>query len=374
MVLPLVAMADNSGKCGENLKWMYVESTHTLTISGTGRMDDYNYSYHRGPWSDYQNDIQKVVIESGVTSIGAYAFDFYSALTTVTIPSSVTSIGEAALEECRSLSSISIPNSVTSIGKGAFGGCGLTSVTIPNSVTSIGIGAFTNCHDLTAVTISSSVTTIDFIVFAYCENLSTVNILDGVKTIGQEAFEGCTNLTSITLPNSVTSIEKYAFSGCRNLASVTIGNNLTNIGYDAFRGCRSLHVMTCYTKKAPHLQFTDLASDVDFRKATLYVPMASVSKYRVTWPWSQFGTIVGLDEATQIAGTQKPALHVLSNGGWLTVSGAEDGEQVNLYDAKGILVGSATIKDGQATIKSSLRPGSVAILRMGAKPVKVIVR
>ena len=51
---------------------------------------------------------------------------------------------------------ITIPNSVTSIGDYAFEGCsGLTSVTIPNSVTSIGEDAFSYCTSLTSVTIEA---------------------------------------------------------------------------------------------------------------------------------------------------------------------------------------------------------------------------
>ena len=58
-----------------------------------------------------------------------------------TIPNSVTSIGDWAFDDCSSLTSITIPNSVTSIGNYAFLGCkSLTSITIPNCVTSIGGG------------------------------------------------------------------------------------------------------------------------------------------------------------------------------------------------------------------------------------------
>ncbi len=62
------------------------------------------------------------------------------------IPNSVTSIGNYAFDSCSGLTSVTIPNSVTSIGGGAFSCCsGLTSVTIPNSVTSIGESAFNAC-------------------------------------------------------------------------------------------------------------------------------------------------------------------------------------------------------------------------------------
>ncbi|MCR4663795.1 MAG: leucine-rich repeat domain-containing protein, partial [Paludibacteraceae bacterium] len=73
----------------------------------------------------------------------------------ITIPNSVTSIGKYAFDYCTGLTSVTIPNSVTSIGDWAFSSCSsLTSVTIPNSVTSIGNYAFSWCSKLTAVHIS----------------------------------------------------------------------------------------------------------------------------------------------------------------------------------------------------------------------------
>ena len=114
MLLPMVASADDSGTCGANLTWTFVESTGTLTISGSGKMINYSLS-SQIPWAKYKKIIKKVIIQDSVTSIGGYAFYDCSNLTSITIPNNVTSIGNYAFEGCSSLTSIIIPNSVTTI-------------------------------------------------------------------------------------------------------------------------------------------------------------------------------------------------------------------------------------------------------------------
>ena len=147
----------------EGVTYSYDKGTHTLTISGQGPMKT---GWEKVPWDSFKKDIQKVIIESGVTSIGNYAFSSCSSITSFTIGNSVTSIGEWAFSGCIELTSITIPNSVTSIGPWAFMGCiELTSITIPNSVTSIGKRAFEDCYSLASITIPKSVTSIGNYVF-----------------------------------------------------------------------------------------------------------------------------------------------------------------------------------------------------------------
>ena len=45
-VVPMAAYAaEPGGTCGDKLTWEYNSSTKTLTISGTGDMNDYSNSY-----------------------------------------------------------------------------------------------------------------------------------------------------------------------------------------------------------------------------------------------------------------------------------------------------------------------------------------
>ena len=120
--LPMMASADESGKCGSNVTYNYVESTHTLTISGTGGMANYPGERY-SPWYSYSSEIFKAIIEDGVTSIGYYAFSNCPNLSSITLPNSVTRIGDAAFYECSGLISVTIPHSVTSIGASAFSSC-----------------------------------------------------------------------------------------------------------------------------------------------------------------------------------------------------------------------------------------------------------
>ncbi|MCC8069311.1 MAG: leucine-rich repeat domain-containing protein, partial [Ruminococcus sp.] len=85
-VSSLVVSAEDeySGSCGENCTYSFDTTTGTLTISGTGDMEDYSYNSVL-PWYSFSEYIKTVIIEDGVTSIGSYAFYKCTSLTEVTI-------------------------------------------------------------------------------------------------------------------------------------------------------------------------------------------------------------------------------------------------------------------------------------------------
>ncbi|MBQ9530599.1 MAG: leucine-rich repeat domain-containing protein [Eubacterium sp.] len=224
-----------TGKCGENVTYSFDSTTGTLTISGTGNMSGYSFS---GSPFFYNKSIIKIIINSGVTSIGNYAFGYCLALTSITIPDSVTSIGEYAFEYCRCLTSVTIPNGVTSIGSGAFYNCTvLTSITLGNGLTSIGSGAFYNCTGLTSIIVDSK--------NPYYNSKNNCNAV--IKTSTEELIVGC---KTTVIPDSVTSIGKCAFRYCTGLTSITIPSSVTNIGGGAFESCTAL--VDVYYKSCEH--------------------------------------------------------------------------------------------------------------------------
>ena len=280
MLLPVIANAADSGSCGangSNVTWTL--DNGTLIISGSGKMAD--YPVNTSPFYYKGNSIDKIIINQGVTSIGAYTFSHCKA-TSVIIPSSVASIGENAFYNCVYLLDITVGSGVKNIDQNAFCDCTrLTNITIPDSVETIGENVFKNCKNLTNITIGSGIKEIGAYAFAFCNGLKNMYIMDlaawcnisfannsstpmlyaenlyvndklitqliipdGVTSIGKYAFEGCSGLTSITIPDSVTSIDKRAFYNCSGLTDVAIGNGVKSIGDSTFYGCSSLTSIT----------------------------------------------------------------------------------------------------------------------------------
>ncbi len=350
--------------------------------------------------------LTSVTIGNSVTNIGESAFHGCSSLASVSIPNSVTYIGRSAFQGCSGLTSITIPNSVTTIGSGAFSGCSITSITIPSSVTSIEGQAFSGCSGLTSIKVESgnkkydsrdncnaiihttsnmlisgckntiipnSVTSIGSSAFQGCSDLTSVTIPNGVTTINGSAFRYCSGLTSVIIPNSVKTIVNSAFQNCSELTSVTIGSAVKKINGKAFANCPNLETVKCLAEDVPST-FSDIFADSNPQNATLYVPAGSIDAYKATAPWNEFGTILTLDEETGIELPYSDYLTIQSDGGMLTIQGADDGTKVGVYNINGTLAGEGICRNGCATVNTNLQPGSVAIIKIGDRSVKYVVK
>lgn len=226
------------GTCGTNLKWQ-LNKEGVLTISGTGTMKNYTYKSEM-PWYKYINDIQSVVIEDGVTSIGDYAFYGMSKLTDISIPEGVKTIGEYAFKNCAALDGVNLPSTLTKLGQSAFYGCtSLSSIAIPEGLYTVWGYTFKNCTSLAEVTLPSTLIKIDEAAFYGCKTLKTLDIPDSVSIIGIYCFKNCSSLSEVSLPEKLTQIREAAFYGTA-IKTLSVPEGVTTVGPYAFKNCTAL--------------------------------------------------------------------------------------------------------------------------------------
>lgn len=148
---------DTTGTCGKAL--IFTIKDGVMRIQGTGDMYDYNGNHIRRPWDSHA--FTKIVVESGVTSIGDYAFsyggDYGSPVIDVQLPDTLNRIGKYAFDNCNNLVELKFPSSLTTIDQGAFEGCSnLTNIILPAGLTTIGDDAFWGCSSLSELKIPDS--------------------------------------------------------------------------------------------------------------------------------------------------------------------------------------------------------------------------
>lgn len=264
-LLPVGVLAANptSGSCGANARWEYDAATKTLSISGSGDMTDYETDPVMGientpPWDAYREEIEHVIINEGITSIGAEAFGceksdkIYSNLSSASIAPTVKKIGDAAFEGAEKLKSIEL-QSVTSIGRRALAYTGLESIYIPASVEAITedgtdfewASCFRGCINLQSITVASGnpkYRSVDGVLFAENALLcypagkadASYVVPSGTTRIAGEAFRDNSNITAVSVPASVQKIGNYAFLFCDNLVNVDLAEGIREVASTAF--------------------------------------------------------------------------------------------------------------------------------------------
>lgn len=236
VVEPGAKLTGGAAGDGSGVTWQLTEntddpSTYTLTIRGSGAMEDYLMSGHQ-PWRSFRDQITSVVVSPGVTSIGNLAFTRSCNIIHVDIADSVVSIGEQAFSDCSRL----------------------TDITVPQSVTYIGVKAFDSCTNLSSITLSTNnITSIRPYTFSGCSELSSIVIPDGVTSIQLGAFFNCTKLTSITIPGSVTSIGSNVFDGCTSLNDIRYSGTSESV-ISALSGYAPTLVTFDYGDKVPEAE------------------------------------------------------------------------------------------------------------------------
>ena len=165
--------------------WLGDESTYlkldTLTLTGSyvlGRKATAEGGYSQVEGMPGRQSVRKVILSSGITSVGAYAFYYGVEIEEVILPDTLTEIGESAFAECQNMQSIQFSGGVQTLGKNCF----------------------KNCYKLQAIDLSQA-----------------ANVV-----IGASAFERCEQLQNIQLPDSMSSIGENCFRYCDSLALIDL--------------------------------------------------------------------------------------------------------------------------------------------------------
>ena len=374
--------------------------------------------------------ITAITIPEGVTSIGYSAFNGCSSLTAITIPESVTSIGNWAFGDCCSLTSITIPESVTSIGDDAFHGCtSIKELKIDDGSELLSLGIWSKYY-------SSSYTGMSGL-FHDCP-LDSVYLgrnLSFESEYYTSPFYDKDKLTSVTIGKSVTSLMKYTFYNCNLTSIYLMGGNPPSVGSGNFeavdymditvyvpQGTLSVYqaadvwgnfwdiqehdipvdpnveVKKCATPTISYedgkLNITSETEGVEFvteiTNSDITKHYTSTIELAVTYNVSTYAKLSGYENSdvtyatlcwiesddagsdlTQIKST--PVL-IKSNEGSISINGVKADTEITVYDISGNKV-SATVANGdEVVINTSLSKNETAIIHIGDKAIKIIMR
>ena len=292
----------------------------------------------------------------------------------------------------------------------------LRSVMITDKEEEISENEFYGCTNLQNVQIGDGVTTIGSWAFSGCSSLNHLGFGTQVKTIGKEAFSDCTAVTEIiskasTPPacgdQALDDINKWTCNlivpkGCvaayqaadqwKEFFFVAEGNDsdVTPVGNKCATPTISYSQGKLSFESATEgAEFEYSITDADIKSGTANEVMLCVT-YTISVYASKAGyenssvttaTLCWIDVepktegiTNNIANIPAKAILVQTAEGTINVQGADDGELINVYGINGIKAGSSVSQNGVATINTSLKPGTVAIIKVGQKSVKVVMK
>lgn len=333
---------------------------------------------------------KNTVIPNTVTSIGDEAFSSCDDLTSIFIPEGVKRIGYMAFIYCYDLTSINIPNSITDIGAYAFDLTGLTSVIIPDGITIVKECAFANCESLSSVSIGRGVKSIEWRAFSSLPMLKDVYCYaEEVPHTYSLAFDD-TPISSATLHVPQKSVDLYKtaspWSSFREI--VPIEPDVTRcatptIGYAGGKltfKCETEGVTFIYNIKDDDIKY-GAGSEVNLSVAyqiSVYATKGGIADSEVataTLCWvDQQPEAEGLTGEDAVLEMKAQPVLIQTQGGTISVKGIDNGMEVSAYSVDGKKEGFAISEAGQAVVNTNLTSGSIAVVKIGEKAIKVQIK
>ena len=385
----------------------------------------------------HSDNIDSIFLGNNVAELGKEAFGYIKRVRNVVIPNSVKTMGTHVFCSCENLESVQLSENLKRIEWASFGSCySLKSIIIPDGVEYLGESAFGYCTSLTEVKLPSNLKKIDWCVFENCTSLTSIEIPDLTHTIYIRAFDGCSNLKTLTLGKRVQTIQNGAFANCPLLEDVYCRANTpptcNDSFYDSYIEYIILHVpaesVDAYKAADPWKNFKSIEAmddpipeiqkcekpTISYENGKLIyhcetegatcqstITNADINSYSgnevqlaVTYNISVYATKAGYDNSDVATATlywidatpqtegisegiaqiaARPIL-VKADNGFITVEGFDNRTNVSIYTTDGKQAGAAISQNNVATIATSIQPGSIAIVKVGEKSVKVVMK
>ena len=274
-----------------------------MTISGEGAMYQYSWTgsspnrVTTAPWKTKIDDIERLVIEDGIETVGYSAF-CGTKIKELELPASVAEIENYAFMD-GALENVNTLKNLSSIGSGAFYQTNLKKADLPDNLAVINTDVFTRT-DLVTIDIPDTVTSIGNYTFNGCGKLTDLIIPDSVTSIGVKAFAYDENLINLTIPNAVEKIKTSAFSGV-NVANLNISADKLEMYLNAGGAFREGAGIVCTSGDC-----SKVLADFDKKNGTNYRYYASICKTTKPCgkakPIRQSIRIYTIDEANAVAG------------------------------------------------------------------------
>ena len=218
------------------------------------------------------------------TSVGAHAFNGCSALTDVNLPNAKT-VGDSAFQNCTSLTKLDLPKATALSGYLASGCSSLTELNMPNAESGKGFAiAGSKVEHLYLPKFTSPGSS----VFRNATYLRTVD-MPLLNCVQQSLFRDCSALENVTFPKA-TSVESQAMYGCSALTYADLPI-CKKIGAQGFYNCTSLETLIlrrsdaiCTLANVSAFTGTKIASGEGY----IYVPSARIESYKTATNWSTF--------------------------------------------------------------------------------------
>ena len=256
----------------------------------------------------WESEIESLVLNEGLESIGAQAFSRSRKLASVVFPASLKVIGEHAFEDCVALNGIdlsktnlkeisssafretglkeiSFPASLNKIAAQAFLGTHLEHITLPVGLREIGNEAFREVLPLKSITLPNDIQRIGYQAFYACKQLSEIVYVGKMTTAGCiveiGAFQDCISLNSFSFPQSLSEIEGWTFIGCENLRKIVLPGSVKKIGEMGLNTNFQVETVEFQGDEAPELgkRVFPFVSDI----SKILVPSGKSEAYKLKW-------------------------------------------------------------------------------------------